>query len=67
MALLSSQNSTVRWLDGQMFSLASNLLPARTTSNDFRVIQLDEARLQKPEGIRELRSLLRKLKKSNVA
>ena len=57
----------MRWLDGQMFSLASNLLPARTTSNDFRVIQLDEARLQKPEGIRELRSLLRKLKKSNVA
>ena len=50
-----------------MFNLASNLLPARTTSNDFRVIQLDEARLQKPEGIRELRSLLRKLKKSNVA
>ncbi len=57
----------MRWLDGQSVRLASNLLPARTTSNDFRVIQLDEARLQKPEGIRELRSLLRKLKKSNVA
>jgi hypothetical protein len=65
--LLSSQNSTVRWLDAQMFSLASNLLPAQTTANDYRVIQLDEARLQKPEGIRELRSLLRKLKKSNPA
>ena len=50
-----------------MFSLASNLLPAQTTANDYRVIQLDEARLQKPEGIRELRSLLRKLKKSNPA
>ena len=50
-----------------MFSLASNLLPAQTTANDYRVIQLDEARLQKPEGIRELRTLLRKLKKSNPA
>ena len=66
-ALLSSQNSTVRWLDAQMFSLASNLLPTQSGSNEFRVIQLDEARLQKPEGVRELRSLLRKLKKSNPA
>ena len=67
MALLSSQNSTVRWLDAQMFGLASHLLPTQSTSNDFRVIQLDEARLQKPEGVRELRSLLRKLNKSNPA
>ena len=66
-ALLSSQNGTVRWLDAQMFSLASNLLPERTTSNNFRVVQLDEGRLQKPEGIRELRSFLRKLKKSKSA
>jgi serine/threonine-protein kinase len=66
-ALLSSQNSTVRWMDARMFSLASNLLPTQKTSNNFRVIQLDEARLQKPEGIRELRSLLRKLKKSKTA
>jgi serine/threonine-protein kinase len=66
-ALLSSQNGTVRWLDARMFSLASNLLPTKSESNNFRVIQLDEARLQKPEGIRELRSLLRKLKKSNTA
>ena len=36
-------------------------------SNDFRVIQLDEARLQKPEGIREFRFLLRKLRKSDAA
>jgi len=50
-----------------MFSLASNLLPAQSASNNFRVIQLDEAGLQKPEGIRELRSLLRKLKKSKPA
>jgi hypothetical protein len=65
--LLSSQNGTVRWLDAQMFGIASKLLPAQSTSNNYRVIQLDEARLQKPEGIRELRSLLRKLKKSNAA
>ena len=67
MALLSSQNGTVRWLDAQMFSLASNLLPAQASSNNFRVVQLDESHLQKPEGIRELRFLLRKLKKSNAA
>ena len=66
-ALLSSQNGTVRWLDAQMFGLASDLLPAQSTSNNFRVVQLDEAHLQKPEGIRELRSLLRKLKKSTAA
>jgi len=66
-ALLSSQNGTVRWLDARMFSLASNLLPTQSASNNFRVIQLDEAHLQKPEGIRELRSLLRKLKKSKPA
>ncbi len=64
---MSSQNGTVRWLDARMFSLASNLLPAQSASNNFRVIQLDEASLQKPEGTRELRSLLRKLKKSKPA
>jgi len=67
LALLSSQNSTVLWLDAQMFRFASYLLPAQSTLNDFRVIQLDEARLQKPEGIREFRFFLRKLKKSQTA
>ena len=67
LALLSSQNSTLRWLDAQMFRLASNLLPALVEQNDFRVIQLDEARLQKPEGIREFRFFLRKLRKSDAA
>ncbi|MCG6939022.1 MAG: hypothetical protein LJE83_12745, partial [Gammaproteobacteria bacterium] len=62
LALLSSQNSTVRWLDAQMFRFASYLLPAQSKSNDFRVIQLDDARLQKPDGIREFRFLLRKLR-----
>ncbi len=64
---MSSQSGTVRWLDAQMFSLASNLLPERANSNNFRVVQLDEGRLQKPQGIRELRSFLRKLKKSKSA
>ncbi len=50
-----------------MFRLASQLLPAQTAENEFRVIQLDEARLQKPEGIREFRFLLRKLRKSKAA
>ena len=67
LALLSSQNSTLRWLDAQMFRLASNLLPALAEQNDFRVIKLDEARLQKPEGIREFRFFLRKLRKSDAA
>jgi eukaryotic-like serine/threonine-protein kinase len=67
LALLSSQNSTVRWLDAQMFRFASHLLPAQSTQNDFRVIQLDEARLQKPDGIREFRFFLRKLRKSHAA
>jgi serine/threonine-protein kinase len=65
--MLSSQNSTVRWLDAQMFRFASHLLPVRSEQNDFRVIQLDEARLQKPEGIREFRFFLRKLRKSDAA
>jgi len=65
--MLSSQNSTVRWLDAQMFRFASQLLPVRSEQNDFRVIQLDEARLQKPEGIREFRFFLRKLRKSDAA
>ncbi len=65
--LFSSQNSTVRWLDAQMFRFASYLLPAQSELNDFRVIQLDEARLQKPDGIREFRFFLRKLRKSQAA
>jgi len=67
LALLSSQNSTVRWLDAQMFRFASYLLPAQPQSNAFRVIQLDESRLQKPQGIQEFRVLLRKLRKSKAA
>lgn len=50
-----------------MFRLASYLLPVQSESNDFRVIQLDEGRLQKPDGIREFRFLLRKLRKANAA
>ncbi len=50
-----------------MFRYASLLLPAQSEINDFRVIQLDEARLQKPEGIREFRFFLRKLRKSQAA
>lgn len=67
LALFSPQNSTVRWLDAQMFRFASHLLPAQSASNEFRVVQLDEARLQKPEGIREFRFFLRKLRKSQAA
>jgi len=67
LALFSPQSSTVRWLDAQMFRFASFLLPVQSASNDFRVIQLDEARLQKPEGIREFRFFLRKLRKSDAA
>ena len=65
--LFASQNSTVRWLDAQMFRFASHLLPAQSVLNDFRVVQLDEARLQKPDGIREFRFFLRKLRKSSAA
>ncbi len=65
--LFTSQNSSVRWLDAQMFGFASQLLPAQSASNNFRVIQLDEARLQEPEGIREFRFFLRKLRKSKAA
>jgi serine/threonine-protein kinase len=65
--LFSSQNSTIRWLDAQMFRFASHLLPEQSELNDYRVIQLDEARLQKPEGIREFRFFLRKLRKSQAA
>lgn len=67
LALLSPQNSTVRWLDAQMFRFASYLLPAQEESKDIRVIKLDEARLQKPQGIKEFRYLLRKMRKSKAA
>ncbi len=50
-----------------MFHFASFLLPAQSESNDFRVIQLDEAHMQKPDGIREFRFFLRKLRKSQTA
>jgi len=67
LTFLSSQNSNVRWLDAQMFRLASHLLPAQQPSTNIRAIELDEARLQTPEGIREFRFLLRKLKKSQTS
>jgi len=50
-----------------MFRYASHLLPVRAASNEFRVIALDEGRLQEPQGIREFRFLLRKLKKADTA
>ncbi len=67
LALLSPQNSTVRWLDAQMFRFASYLLPAQAETKNLRVIQLDEARLQTPQGIKEFRFLLRKLRKYKAA
>jgi len=67
LAFLSSQNSTVRWIDAQMFAVASHLLPVQSSSNELRVVQLDESRLQQPEGIKEFRALMRKLKQSDAA
>ena len=57
----------MRWLDAQMFHFSSYLLPAQPKTNNFRVIQLDEANLQTPQGIRDFRFLLRKLKKSKAS
>lgn len=67
LALISSQNSTIRWIDAQMFRVASYLLPVPEQSNHLRVIHLSEARLQKPDGIKAFRQLLRKLRKSAAA
>ncbi|MDT8452632.1 MAG: serine/threonine-protein kinase [Gammaproteobacteria bacterium] len=67
LTLLTSQNSNIRWLDAQMFSFASHLLPAQTASKDIQIIKLDDARLQTPQGIREFRFLLRKLRKAEAA
>lgn len=50
-----------------MFSFASHLLPAQAASKDIQVIKLDDARLQTPQGIREFRFLLRKLRKAEAA
>jgi serine/threonine-protein kinase len=66
-AVLLAQNSTLRWLDAQMFRMASHLLPQMERSNSYRSILLDAAHLQSPEGIQEFRFLLRKLRKSNAA
>lgn len=67
LALFSSQNSAVRWMDAQMFRLSSLLLPAVPADTGYRVVQLDEARLQQPEGIQDLRTLLRKLNSGGAA
>lgn len=66
-AVLLAQNSTLRWLDAQMFRVASHLLPQAEPGNTYRSILLDAARLQSPEGIQEFRFLLRKLRKSDAA
>lgn len=67
LALLSLQNGTMRWIDAQMFRVASYLLPTPVQSNTLRVIQLDEASLQSPDGIKAFRQLLRKLRKASAA
>lgn len=66
-SVLLAQNSTLRWLDAQMFRMASHLLPQAEPGNTYRSVLLDAARLQSPEGIQEFRFLLRKLRKSNAA
>lgn len=66
-AVLLAQNSTLRWLDAQMFRAASHLLPQAEPGNTYRSILLDAARLQSPEGIQEFRFLLRKLRKADAA
>ena len=67
LAVLSPQNGTVRWLDAQMYRLASHLLPAHPADNDIRAVRLDEAHLQTPQGIRDFRFFLRKLRKAGAA
>ena len=57
----------MRWIDAQMFRVASYLLPIPADSSNLRIIQLDEARLQKPDGIKDFRYILRKLRKSKAA
>ncbi len=57
----------VRWLDAQMFRLSSYLLHVAPGRGSFRVVLLDEADLQTPQGIRDLRFLLRKLNRSGAA
>ena len=50
-----------------MFRVASYLLPVPAGSSALRVIQLEEASLQSPEGVKNFRQLLRKLRKANAA
>ncbi len=67
LSIFSLQNSTLRWLDAQMFRISSYILATPAEPNNIRVVQLDEARLQTPQGIKEFRFLLRKLQKSKAA
>jgi eukaryotic-like serine/threonine-protein kinase len=67
LSLFSLQNNTAHWLDAQMFRFSSYLLQSPVESNNIRVIQIDEARLQTPQGVKELRGVLRKLGKSKAA
>ncbi|RDH84597.1 MAG: hypothetical protein DIZ80_03775 [endosymbiont of Galathealinum brachiosum] len=50
-----------------MFRFASYLLPAQAEISGVRVVQLSESQLQKPQGIKDFRFLLRKLDKSKAA
>lgn len=50
-----------------MFSFASHLLPTQSASKTIQSIKLDDARLQTPQGVREFRFLLRKLRKADAA
>ncbi|VAW62833.1 Serine/threonine protein kinase PrkC, regulator of stationary phase [hydrothermal vent metagenome] len=67
LTVLSSQTGMVRWFDAQMFRLSTYLLHVAPRAGNFRVVLLDEASLQTPQGIRDLRFLLRKLNRSKAA
>jgi len=67
LALLFTQSSALNWLDAQMFRVASHLIHVEPHADNFRTIKLDEASLHSPEGLRDLRLLLRKMRKSRAA
>ncbi|TNF34334.1 MAG: hypothetical protein EP315_07380, partial [Gammaproteobacteria bacterium] len=67
LALVSPRFAWVGWLDGAMFSLGSAILPKPDGDNPLRVIQLSPDVLASPDGIKNLRKVLKKLQQSDTA
>ena len=66
-AFLAPRWGVLDYIDGKMFYLGTWLLPAPDVGNDVYTVNLPAGFMRKPEGIRQLRGALTKLKKYKSA